>query len=146
MGCMAALNECLTGCVHPWCASYFTRRMLICKSLFSFWNDRPNCLNGKLRSQIFTEGKVLCIMSIKMEFRSLPYFFTAESTMTQSKLFILQIMSDEWVLWLNGAEISPIQPRPAEWGWIISSLQPFSPIHPHSSTHSAPFIPIQLNC
>ncbi len=28
----------------------------------------------------------------------------------------IQGMSDEWVLWLNGAEISPIQPRPAEWG------------------------------
>ncbi len=29
---------------------------------------------------------------------------------------IYQGMSDEWVLWLNRAEISPIQPRLAEWG------------------------------
>ncbi len=33
-----------------------------------------------------------------------------------------------------------------EWGWIIFSLQPFSPIQRNSSTHSAPFIPIQPNC
>ena len=29
-----------------------------------------------------------------------------------------QGMLDEWVLWLNGAEILPIQPRSAEWGWM----------------------------
>ncbi len=49
-------------------------------------------------------------------------------------------MSDEWVLWLNGADISPIQPRPAEWGWIISLFQPFSPIHPPIQPHLAPFM------
>ncbi len=48
---------------------------------------------------------------------SLPFFYQKEETYDGSwnlwfkNGFLKQGMSDEWVLWLNWAEISPIQPR-----------------------------------
>ncbi len=45
----------------------------------------------------------------------------------------IQGMSDEWVLWLNGAEISPFQPRLAEWGWMDRTRMSFSLIQLHSA-------------
>ena len=57
-----------------------------------------------------------------------------------------QGMSDEWVLWLNGAEILPIQPSLAEWAEQIGPgyySAPFIPIQPNSAGLVWNFSPIQ---
>ncbi len=116
------LSVCLSGCTQGTLYTTTTvygllvhQEGAICTVCTSTWlHSKHSC---QQMSKALLLWQVGLIANVKLHFLSL--------------LCANQGMSGEWVLWLNRAEISTIQLRPAEWGWIINerSLSPIQPQH-----------------